>query len=576
MRTHQERTEKFVLLLLSFLAFDAWLITIASTQIHSFPPSAFYYAESLPLVYWIGMALLVSLYLLLLFGHLDSHSVFYATVLCTATILLVLYTFGTADVIYDNPRYRDVLEVIADMASLVATGRLNLTGSLDYAAAFPGALILFHSVSKVTGLTLLGYARLHSSLIVLGLCLAALAIWKRISGSWSPLIPLAVVAFAWPQEIHMAPQSVGLLLLADLLLALVLYFIGRNGKRKGQLALSAAFMLATAGLVVVHPGSPFVLIASLLFVALIALLSPALRANALQVDGSDLLHRGTSPLSSSGGQGVPEVGKLASALAIALALWLAWLMYVAQGHFIFLMGYLNQVISNLLQGSLSLYDFRFIYVSGAPQADFQLVDNIRILLAAFEYGLSAGIVLFALLRRRSGYVTVLAGWLLGAFSVTAVGVFTGGGFTGRALIFVIVPLAAMLPALTNRFTQEAANPRMGRRQAARMVSAVFAAILLCAAALVPLTVYGADAFEFTPDSAFALNGFVSKHSLNVSNLATPYALDFAGPAVVYECYIYNGFQLKVQYGVQYKEVFSSPMLDEIYDSGCSTLYVYHP
>jgi hypothetical protein len=272
--------------------------------------------------------------------------------------------------------------------------------------------------------------------------------------------------------------------------------------------------------------------------------------------------------------GVLEVTRIASTLTIALGLWLAWLIYVAGGHFVFLMGYLSQVISNLLQGSISLYNFQFINVSGAPQADFQLINNIRILLAAFEYGLSAAIVFLAVLRRRPRYVALLGGWVLGAFSVTGVGVFTGGGFTGRALIFLIVPLAIFLPALSSIFGQESKNSRTRRRRARLVVSAIIVTIPLCSIVVVPLTIYGADAFEFTPDSAFALSEFVSTHSLIVSNLATAYSLNFDGPTIVYECYVYNGFQLKVQYGLQYRNAFSSPRLEKIYDSGCSSLYGY--
>lgn len=55
----RHRTEHLLLLLLLVMSLNVWTLAISDTKVVSFPPDPLYYVKILPLLYWIGLGILL-------------------------------------------------------------------------------------------------------------------------------------------------------------------------------------------------------------------------------------------------------------------------------------------------------------------------------------------------------------------------------------------------------------------------------------------------------------------------------------------------------------------------------------
>ena len=86
-----------------FITFVLWMITVSNITITEIN-SPFYVVSILPLYYWIGISIIISIFIL---RHMYNLS-FPLYLDYLFIVLFCLYMYGTFSIIIENPRFMDV------------------------------------------------------------------------------------------------------------------------------------------------------------------------------------------------------------------------------------------------------------------------------------------------------------------------------------------------------------------------------------------------------------------------------------------------------------------------------------
>lgn len=180
-----------------------WLMTISQVRIFFFPPDALYFFSSLPLSYWVGLSLCVVSILLLVTRAKDRVAEFAKL---PALLLLVLYLYGIPVFCYENPRFTDPYEHLAQSVFIMAHGSYSLPG-IRYASQFPTAFVGFAEMMILLKTPALLFMKFFPLGVVLVLCFLTYSLAKSV-GVKHPFVPAAFLVAINPFPIfHVSPQA---------------------------------------------------------------------------------------------------------------------------------------------------------------------------------------------------------------------------------------------------------------------------------------------------------------------------------------------------------------------------------
>lgn len=532
----------YILVIVSFLLF---LVTISTVRITSYPPDAFYYARSLPLSYWAGIAILFTAMLLYLFrkprGVIKNSAV---TEIGIFTVLM-LYLFGVTSFIYPSPRFHDVYVVQEMIDTLIRnhfTG-LNLGFSESfleylYLYSYPGSIIFFSFLDLVTSLSSMTITGYYPIYLMLLLSFFTYIVARRLFPAKALLAPVCMLSLSWTGEYHISPQSFALILYIGFFFFLLLLW---NKVREIRLA----SILMVAAIVISHAITSIALLFNLFF---IFLAGTVLRFKACKYNFG-----------------------IFSIFMMMIIFWL-----LTSGHRLV---FLLSLIFKDMQSRLASADVIVSTITYQASPDYALINKIRIAIVALELLFSLIIILYIMYKRMDREPLLAGVWFIscGLFHVT--NIFSEQGILGRFLVFAIFPFSLLVVL---------AFQRMSKGFMPKLLKASLVAFIVLSAMLIPLSLYGIDHFEFIPEGHLAAEKFQVKANLkpapassspvNATVLSSFESIseadknNYTGLFLIYQKDLHNMYEVRMSIGSNYLRMFDLQGQNKLYMNGDDRIY----
>jgi hypothetical protein len=476
------------LLLTASLA--VWLVAVRQTPIlTSLQPTVTAYAEALPPIYWIALALAIGTITLRLYflrgevaGLLDLSLI----------TLLVLLIYGTASVLQDTPRFFDSYSHYADSVLIATTGEIDFPQSGTYVGETPGAFTLFAVIQMVSGVPHLDLLLWYpvASHLVIGVLLYLIA--RAIGlGSGAIVAPAVFLSAGWYEELHVSPQSVGLALYCVILLCFAKVALSDGRENAVQWRLLA--ILAILATVISHPGTPIFIAFTLGAISLAILITARETPRLPQF----LRLHGLSK------------GHFAGLLMIATIMFLAWQAYIASGNFF-------SILRKVESAFLSAFNAEAPVVSEIAvnwHASYSALNYLR---GATFFAVAVLAMLVALQLWRKGdtaqrrRISFLVASFAGCATFVAIPLFTGGTYVERGALFSLLSISLLLAAFF--WTGRRASWFEG------VARVVVLAVIGVLAGLMPITRHGGDAFQWPSAAELAAADFGISRAVTGSDL----------------------------------------------------------
>ncbi len=240
-------------LFLMVLSLFFFLISFAVTDLGSSEPSAFWYASSLPAIFYLGLILAAGT-LLLSYRHNWPIRI-------SSIILPVLYLYTFPSYAHALPPVYDVYHVIPIPIEILETGYIDLQ---EY--SFPLSHIFWADNIEILNIDGLSYARLFPTIFASAIALSIYTAASNISKKFASIAPLTFLSMYWYMEAHMARQSFTLVIWALFLLTLLLFLDKKN------IQLGSLTILAALSVIISHPGQTIFLFFNLVSLSAISIL----------------------------------------------------------------------------------------------------------------------------------------------------------------------------------------------------------------------------------------------------------------------------------------------------------------
>ncbi len=454
-------------------ATSLWFITAADFHISSFPPNSYYYLANLPFVYWWGLAATLGTILLptVLRGRART------TLELSGLFLLSLYLIGLPSFSYQDPRFLDAYYHTGNALDL-----LNSMGWFNspnwYAHQFPGAFSYFAQLSTVTGIDpfqLMKYFPAGLSLVVV---FFAYVIARMFSPNYAATAAGLILSGFWFQ-LHVSPQAFELPLYLGFLFV-ILKAIEDTPQRKLWTTIS---LVVTPIFVGSHPETPIAVgLGLFVFLGLSLFLGGAVFREALAKIGT-------------------------STLALT-AIGLSWWLFIAvDARNLVQASILNRAIQGLSQlpGRISPQNVPTTTASSySTTLVFEQVQSIII------WG--GGLVLLLFVRRFRPRERLLYGFFLASVATIPIAAFARADVLQRSYLFALLPLGILVAWLLER--RVALN--VGGKSLYLLLKGGLIISMLLFAALIPITRYGVDPFQYIPSSALSVDAIaagIGSHSI---------------------------------------------------------------
>ncbi len=525
----------FILVNVSFVL---WLLTLASTHIHKFGPSAFYYFNQLNAYYWLGLGTIIVVVSMMLLKKMagSCHNNTALDIACI--VMFVLYLFGTPLFVYDLPRFGDVYHVLDMTNTMIRDASFALTGAggdYGYLNCFPGAIIFFSFVKIASNISDFQLANFYVLFLMTLLSLILYIIARRISGYFMLIAPIFFLSLAWVQEYHLSPQSLALILY----LCLWFLIIVRLSSGKRSAVTYFLLVLLSISIVISHPGTPIFIILNAVGLYLAMKVLNRLNISRVSLNKYEVL-----------------------ALTLPFFLWMG---IVAHAYVDMAINMLTSVVYDLYSN-----DYTVEYSLGMAQPDQLFIDQLRKIVTVAEV-LIGGLGIILLLRKETrNWAILLGGWFASCFLFPLV---AQGAVFGRFLIFALFPCALLVTAMISRASKYRLN---------QALSAAALILVISSALIIPLINYGGDYYEFMPQSRSSLEQYIV--SKNVPHIKIS---DFAGDGFLklaaeepYNVFLTNGlqwhnfFHVKYSRDDEYTGMFDRTGQSSVYTNGDYSLQGY--
>jgi hypothetical protein len=448
------------------LSISLWFYTAGTVKISVFPPNAFFYLNSLPFEYWLGL-----LATLALFGARGMVKDRARTLVELSTLfLLCLYLFGLTSFVYQNPWFLDSYQHEGNtLAVLAAGGWYN--GPVWYVYQFPGTYVFFAQLTAIAGIDpfqLMKYYPAGLSLVVAFLLYATVSCYSK---RYAVVASGFILSGLWFQ-LHLSPQSLELIPYIGLIFLLIKVV---DDKARRKLWTSISFAI-TPILVLNHPETPLVLSLGLAaFFVLQGLFSPE-RVKAIR-------------------SGLRTIGPYFVVLVVVTFVW--WTV-MATGALAIVMSIVNGAIDSGIGGLAR--SPKNIPAAPAPSYDATIM---------LQEGISAlvwliGLATFVFIRRFRQRDYLLAGLFIAAVATIPIALFGNADVLQRSYLFALFPGGLLLASLLERGNVL----RLRGRLLGPYLGKGLILLIVVFSITMPLSRYGLDSF-----------GYLTQSSLSASNVA---------------------------------------------------------
>jgi hypothetical protein len=455
-----------ILMGLFTLSVSLWFYTAGTVKISDFPPNAYFYLNSLPFEYWLG--LLATLALFAVRGMVKDRA---RTFLELSTLfLLCLYLFGLTSFVYQNPWFLDSYQHEGNTLALLSAGGWY-NGPVWYVYQFPGTYVFFAQLTAVAGVDpfqLMKYYPAGLSLIVAFLLYATVSSYsKRYAVAASGFI----LSGLWFQ-LHLSPQSLELIPYIGLIFLLI-KIVDEKSQRRLWMLIAVAI---TPILVLDHPETPLVLSLGLTgFFVLQGLFSPQ-RVKAIR-------------------SSLRIIGPYFVVLAIVTFVW--WTV-IASGALAIVSSIVNGAIAAGIGGLTRSPQ----NIPSAPAPSYDAAIMLQEGISALVWLIGLSTLVFIRRFRQKEYL--LAGLFTAAVATIPVALFGNADVLQRSYLFALFPGGLLLASLL-----EHGNVlRLRRRQLGPYLGKGLILMIVVFSIIMPLSRYGLDSF-----------GYLTQSSLNASNVA---------------------------------------------------------
>jgi len=250
------RSGRFHVFLMALSLFF-FLVACTRTELGSSEPSAYWYASSLSLTFYIGLVL--SAFTLLL-SFKQSWPMRLVSI-----VLPVLFLYGVPALLHDLPPVYDIYHVIPTPLEILETGQHDIQES-----PFPLSHIFWASNLEILKIEPLRYARLFPLIFASSIALCLYSTAARLSKRWACMAPLAFLSMYWYMEAHMARQSFTLIIWTSFIFALFFYLYTKDLRWGGITIFFSITVLLS------HPGQTifiFFNLAALSFVSVLFIMN---------------------------------------------------------------------------------------------------------------------------------------------------------------------------------------------------------------------------------------------------------------------------------------------------------------
>jgi hypothetical protein len=517
------------------IIFLLWCITISVFKVNISSPTPFFYFQSLPIFYWIGIIFSVYLIIILFSNCSKIHPIrvyFFIFLIC-------LYLYGITPFTYPNPIHMDVYGYLENLKTIDTYGNLNHAGS--YYKIYPLAPLYHLSLIDIVNVNPIILAKFNPIINVFIGSTFIYSISNIIIKRLAFMPPIIYLLNSWIPVHYMVPQSYGLLITMLFIFLISLRFL-KFSNTKNSITYVLLLILTMFILILSHPTTAIINIIAIssmfIFYALILIFN----------------NRSISYLKS-----------LISFVNISLLFITTYLGYILfNSEFIFTLFVhmiKDMIISIYAQESL----FTSIdWTSTTPMFEYVISTRLRILnLIIIQIGgFFVLLKLFQKCKFRELKILILNGLFLGysviTFSTVASRQTT---FVDRGFVFLIMPFSFLIPIYIN----------IEKNNKVKYLFNTFTCVIIILNLMINPILFGSSySYQYYSESEFMGKHFIESHN----ELKKIINFDFYGSPYVFFNFWYNYISIHHKKGDLYQNQFYTNNLCKIYDT--KSCIVYYP
>ena len=454
-------------------AVSLWFVTAADFRVSSFPPDSYYYLTNLPLVYWWGLAATLGTILLPAVSKGRTRT---AKEL-SGLFLLSLYLIGLPSFSYQDPRFLDAYYHTGNSLEL-----LNSMGWFHspnwYVHQFPGAFSYIAQLSSVAGINPFQLMKYFPAGLALVVIFFAYVIARMFSPNNAAIASGLILGGFWFQ-LHASPQAFELPLYLGFLF-IILKIIEDIPRRKMWTAIS---LVVTPIFVASHPETPIAVgLGLFVFLALYILIRGAAVREALA-----------------------KVGASTIVLTATGLLW--WLFIAVDARKLVQTSILDRAVQSLSQFPTGISPQNVPTTPASSYATtiiFEQVTSVMIW--------AGGLVLLLFIGRFRTRERLLYGFFLASVATIPIAAFARADVLQRSYLFALLPFGILIAWLLERRVALS----VGGKSIYVLLKGGLIVSMLLFAALIPITRYGVDPFQYIPNSALTVDAIaagIPSHSI---------------------------------------------------------------
>jgi hypothetical protein len=456
-----------ITLMLGTQAISLWFITASNLRITMFTANSFYYFSHLPIIYWWGLAASLSLFFTRSFFRGRGQ----IALDISALFLLAFYLIGLPSFSYQDPRFLDAYYHTGNSLDL-----LNNQGWLNspnwYVHQFPGVFAFVGQLISVAGVDpfqLMRFYPLGLSLVVVFL---AYVLARMYGPNYASIASATLLAGLWFQ-LHVSPQSLELVLY----LGIIFLFLKIIDDVPRRMLWTGIALASTPIFVSSHPETPLAVGLGLAAFLVLSLLKSKKTLR----------------------EQIPKFGLPVITIIGWVVFW--WTFIAIDARELVQTSILDRAYLTLTQLPLGITT-QTSNVPATPSYSYGLT-------VLFEQGISViiwavGLAYFILLRKLQARELFLGGLFLAAVSTIPIAIFGRADVLQRSYLFALFPFIILSAWLLERTSVLLIRGK----SLFRLLRVGLIIMMVLFSAVIPLTRYGVDPFQYVPSS-----------SLYVSNIA---------------------------------------------------------
>jgi hypothetical protein len=434
-----------------------FLLIITTTSIVKYS-TPFEYIVSLPFYYWIGLALIISNIILVIYYN-KQYEPFNILLLLS----LGLYIVGLPVLITENPRFHDTYLHGAETFPIILNG--NTEG--QYSTNYPISFILLANSLIISNIPNLTFFKLFELMILLSVIIILYYIAKIFAPRYALLTPFAFLGSNWVDKGYFSPQALALILYVTFFLSIYSYY---KNKRINWLSIA---ILTSILIIFTNPTNSIILLINSIII-IITIYAYRYRYH--------------------------EITNIA---ILILIISIGWNLYNAQYYVLRAEELGEELISSV--GILSN-----LKITPAPSEGYDLVNQLRNIVGISV--ISTGL-LFALLLFRSKRfdLIIISSILVSTILFLTLTAFTAPFLFGRSFMYITIAWSIALPVFILYISS--------LKTYSKGIKIGIISMLIIFLILIPITRYGRDATTYISYSIYNTSYLLSNNDSEYTLIA---------------------------------------------------------